>query len=49
MKKATLTLMVKPPVRKIPRIPYGQWDFKWATFDEIKDLEKQGYVKNSKI
>jgi len=48
MKKKTmlLTLMVKRPIKKVPKIPYGDWDFKWAAADEIKDLEKQGYVNN---
>jgi hypothetical protein len=45
-KLTTLTLMVKPPVKKVPKIPYGEWDFKWATVDEIQDLKNQGYINN---
>ena len=38
-----LTLMVLQPTKKIPRLPFGEWKFKWVTYAEIKQLMSSGW------
>ncbi len=43
--KGVLKLMVKPK----DGIPFGEWEFVWATSDEMQEYIKQGFVRAKKI
>ena len=43
--KATLKLLVRP----IEGAPFGEWKFVWATDDELKEYNEQGFKRVKKV
>ena len=35
--------------RAVDKLPFGEWDFVWATTDELDDFYRQGYVWVKKV
>lgn len=43
--KQTLKLLVRP----VEGVPFGGWEFVWATYDELKEYNEQGFKRVKKV